>query len=226
MSERIKNFVREAFLFLLFICYLRFRSTKLFTKKQIDEQIEKYAQSIISNCRNRKISEVTFVVILRGAKPFSEELLRRIALTSNLKFEIVYIRCSSYYMDTNPTEEVDVEIYNPEILKDHRNVIILEDIIEKGQTIKALVSKLMRYDIYLNSIYFLVDKSKGKKLYLPDAIEVKKGLIYSGPLFLYGFGPDLYRGLRWLGEIWGIEEQLFYRIQEKIIRSSFVKACF
>lgn len=223
MLERIKNLVREAFLFLLFICYLRYKSKKLFCRKQINDQIEKYAQSIISDCRNRKISEVTFVVILRGAKPFSKELLKRINSISNLKFEVVYARCSSYGMGTHGTK-VDVEIFNPQLLTNKKRIIILEDIIESGETLNALVEKLLGYDISILRVLTLVDKSKGKHTIRAN-IRFDRGLEYSGPLFLYGFGPDLYRGLRWLGEIWGIKEELFEKINDEIIQSIPIKAC-
>lgn len=208
----------------LFNTYLRNHNQKIFTHTELREKILEYHNTICNQCREDGVKEIVFVVIMHGAKPFADELITEIKQTlPDLSIKIQLLRCSSYGDEAYSSKSVELEYIspiNPIILFNNKTkVIIIEDIVEKGKTIKYLVEdELSKFDIDLCGIYILIDKTKGKDLGLNSRFDfvIEKGLVYNGRLFLYGFGPDLLKYLRDLPCVWGIEEELFYLIKKQI----------
>lgn len=208
----------------LFNTYLRNHNQKIFTHTELRKKILEYHNTICNQCREDGVKEIVFVVIMHGAKPFAHELITEIQRTlPDLSIKIQLLRCSFYGDETSPSQPVELEYILPVdpliLLNNNTKVIIIEDIVEKGETIKYLVeNELSKFDIDLCGIYILIDKTKGKKLELKSQckFDIEQGLTYDGKLFLYGFGPDLLKALRELADVWGIDEELFDSIKMQI----------
>lgn len=198
-------------------------SSLVINRSQIEQQIDKYVKDFQEICQQCGSNHFAVISIMRGAKPLTVAFVKRVSeIIPDLKLSIVQVRCSSYGSETESSGKVDIEFLDPinpqDILRGKIPTIILEDIIEEGNTIKALYQELNKFNIDLHKIYFLVDKSKGKEINL--GIAVDRGIKYDGKLFLYGFGPDFDHSLRDLEEIWGISAEDFNRI------TLLLKGCF
>lgn len=107
---------------------------KYISHEIIQNQIELIAKKInIKHETERPI----FLVILKGAVLFASDLLKNINIK---KCEIEFINATSYEGGLVSTGQV--KIFNiPKNLK-NRNVIIIEDIVDSGITIKSLIEML------------------------------------------------------------------------------------
>ena len=137
-----------------------------------------------------------FLSVLNGSFMFSADLLK----VYKGVCEISFIRLSSY-KGTQTTEEVKTLIGLTEDIKD-RVVIILEDIIDSGITVKHLLEDLQQYQPSHLKVATLLLKPEAVKTDIkPDyiGIEIPRD-------FIVGYGLD-YDGLgRNLKDIFKIEE--------------------
>ena len=81
-----------------------------------------------------------FMVVLEGAKPFAAELLQHFQTP-----EVVHVRCRSYV--GTERKAVTIDDLPPDVLGriKGREVLIIEDIIDSGKTVEALVSQLQAW---------------------------------------------------------------------------------
>lgn len=139
-----------------------------------------------------------FICILNGAFMFASELLKELELTDA---EISFLKLASY-AGTCSTGEVKELIGLNEDIKG-RTVVILEDIVDSGHTIKGVIEQL---------------SEKGAKevrvatlLFKPDALKVNINLDYVGIAipndFIVGFGLDYDRRGRNLKDIYTLVEE-------------------
>jgi len=137
--------------------------------------------------------ETLFICILNGAFMFASELLKELELTDA---EISFLKLASY-VGTSSTGEVKELIGLNEVITG-RTVVILEDIVDSGHTIKGVIEQLV---------------GKGAKevkvatlLFKPDALKVDIKLDYVGleipSDFIVGFGLDYDRRGRNLKDIY------------------------
>lgn len=129
------------------------------------------------------------VCVLKGAEPFHAELIKHI----DIDMEVDFIQVSSYLGKESTgvltfKKDLEVDIEN-------RDVIIVEDIVDTGVTLKTLTSELQKRNP--NSITFvsLLDKPSRRK------VEAKADYVGRtiDDLFVIGFGLDLdqkYRNLK------------------------------
>ncbi len=137
-----------------------------------------------------------FLAVLNGAFMFSSDLLK----AYKGRCEISFIRLSSY-KGTQTTEEVKTLIGLTEDIKG-RSVIILEDIIDSGITVKHLLDDLKKYEPKNLRVASL--------LFKPEALRTDIKPEYIGIRiprdFIVGYGLD-YDGFgRNLADIYKIEE--------------------
>ena len=137
--------------------------------------------------------ETLFICILNGAFMFAAELMKEVELNDS---EISFLKLSSY-SGTGPTGEVKELIGINEVIAG-RTVVILEDIVDTGQTVSKVHDQLI---------------SKGARevriatlLFKPDALKVKINIDYAGIVipndFIVGFGLDYNRRGRNLKDIY------------------------
>lgn len=135
----------------------------------------------LSLCQQKPV----FLVTLNGAFMFAADLFREMDLLCDIKF----IQCKSYE-GTKCTGFVDISIPISEDIRG-RDVVILEDIIDTGETIKNLCRELNRIgtkSIRIVSLLFKESAYKYEGQYpishvgfrIPDDFVVGYGMDYNG----------------------------------------------
>ena len=133
------------------------------------------------------------VGILKGSVPFMAELIKHIDTHIELDFMLV----SSYHGGTSSTGTVKIK---KDIGMDieGRDVIIIEDIVDTGRTLKALINNLNERKVASVTCASLVDKPEAR---IVD-VEADYIGIVAPNAFLVGFGLDYdekYRNLPYIG---------------------------
>lgn len=120
--------------------------------------------------------------LLKGCIPFISDLSKHI----KLPVEIAYMVVSSYHGGTTPTLEVQVK-YDLEISVKNRDILIVEDIVDTGNTINTVINMLLSRGAKSVNVVTLLDKPTGRKrpfvpkytgFEIPDAFVVGYGLDY------------------------------------------------
>jgi len=140
--------------------------------------------------------EITFIAVLNGSFVFAADLFRKIQIPAKISF----IRVQSYE-GMNSTGRVDEVLGLVDDLAG-KNVVILEDIVDTGTTIKKVVSLIKTYQpksVEVCSLLFKSDAFNEK--------EIPKFIGFSIPnKFVIGYGLD-YDGMsRNLEEIYQLKE--------------------
>ncbi|EZG70503.1 putative hypoxanthine-guanine phosphoribosyltransferase [Gregarina niphandrodes] len=183
----------------------------ILTRGQIVDRIEKVASEMYEFYRDVE-QPVVLVVTLKGAITFFDELsraLRKIANTDmrGLKRSTYleeYIRCSSYTgTSRGPDLKVDVAVAQVVEYCKHKHVVIVEDLIDSGSTLKALYDRFSACDQVL-SVRTVCGFSKRTPLwngFIPDwvAFDVTDQ-------FIVGFGCDVDNHFRDLDHLSTISE--------------------
>lgn len=165
---------------------------QLITKEEIVKRIKELGEEITNDFKNE--SEPLIVIgLLKGSVVFMADLIREI----RLPLEIDFIEASSYGEGTHTTREV-------KILKDLRstisgkNVLVVEDIIDSGFTLKKILKILGSRNPKKVSLCTLLNK--------PERREVEVTVQYIGfeipNEFVVGYGLDFnekYRNLEYVG---------------------------
>lgn len=125
----------------------------LIDEDTLKERINQIAENINNDFRGKKI---TLICILKGSLYFYADLSRKIDLETELEF----IRVSSYEGE-NSTGQVDflLELDNP--ITD-KNVIVVEDIIDTGNTLSYLLEYLKKQNPKSLKLCTLLDKKEEK----------------------------------------------------------------
>ncbi len=135
------------------------------------------------------------ICILRGAAPFACELAKRITVPVTMD----YMTTSSYGSETVTTGEVCIKS-DVEIPVDGRNVLIVEDIIDSGNTLHFLQGVFKDRNAKSVRLCTMLDK--------PERREVDVDVDYVGftipDEFVVGYGLDYdqkYRNLPYIGVV-------------------------
>ena len=164
----------------------------LLTETQIRERIRELGNQISKDYADQ---ELVLVCVLRGATLFFADLAREISVP--LRFE--FLQVSSYNDSTQPSKDIDF-IRTGSAYIEHRNVLIVEDIIDTGQTISFLLEQLKPLNPRSLKICTLLNKLSRRQV--PVHID------YAGfevpNVFLVGYGLDyaqMYRNLPYIAVI-------------------------
>lgn len=149
------------------------------TKDKISARIREIAAEVQKDCPAGTVPLI--VCVLNGAFPFAADLFRSLDIDA----EITFIRLKSY-QGTGSTGNVKEIVGLNEDIKG-RHVIVVEDIIDTGNTIAKLVGDLKAMEPAQLKIATL--------LFKPEALKTKVEPDYVGfsipPKFIIGFGLDL-----------------------------------
>lgn len=166
-----------------------FPKSVLISESQIRERIQELGKRISKDYENQ---ELVLVCVLRGATLFFADLAREISLP--LRFE--FLQTSSYHNSTESSKKIQFIRTGSDYVK-HRHVLIVEDIIDTGRTLKFLMEHLGSLNPKSIKICTLLDK--------PSRREVSVPVDYSGfeipNVFVVGYGLDhgqLYRNLPYI----------------------------
>lgn len=162
----------------------------LLSEEKIREKVNELAK-IIEN--DYKGQDILLVGILKGASVFVADLMRAIKLDANIDFMSV----SSYGSGTTSSGTVKI-LKDLDVDIDGKNVLIVEDIIDSGATLRNLYDTLMTRNPKSLKLCTLLDKPSRRKVqinvdYVGFVIEDK---------FIVGYGIDYnekYRNLPYIG---------------------------
>ena len=165
---------------------------QLITKEELEKKVKELGEKITEDFKNEN-EPLIVVGLLKGSMVFMADLIRQI----KLPLEIDFLEASSYGEGTQTSREV-------KILKDLRstisgkNVLVVEDIIDSGFTLKKVLQLLGSRNPKKVSLCTLLDK--------PERREVEVDVQYIGfeipNEFVVGYGLDFnenYRNLEYVG---------------------------
>jgi len=153
----------------------------LFTKEEIHEKVQELAQKIETDYEH--VDQLVLIGVLKGANIFLGDLMREIKRPLKIDFMAV----SSYGHSTESSgvvrilKDLDMEI-------EDKHVIIIEDIVDTGLTLKYLTDNLKRRNAASLKICSLLDKPSRRKCDLtvdyvgyeiPDRFIVGYGIDYA-----------------------------------------------
>lgn len=164
------------------------------TKEQIQARIAEIASEIERDCAGKT---PLFLCVLNGAFPFAADLFRAVDIDA----EISFIRLKSYE-GTGTTGNVKEVIGLTENIEG-RTVIVVEDIVDTGNTMAKLVQDLKAKNP--------AEVKVASLLYKPESLQRDVRLDYVGfeipTKFIIGFGLDLDGMARNLPDIYVLKEQ-------------------
>ncbi len=151
---------------------------KIFIK---ENEIQKIVESISTNINKLQVKNPLFIAVLNGSFLFASDIMRKITLPDA---EISFIKLSSY-SGTKSTGNVNELIGLNKQIK-NRNVIILEDIVDTGNTLEKIIKILKEKKVASYKIATL--------LFKPDAYTKNINIDYIGKSikndFVVGYGLD------------------------------------
>jgi hypoxanthine phosphoribosyltransferase len=163
----------------------------IITKEEIDEAIKKAGKEISDSYDGRPI---LLVSILKGAFVFMADLCRAI----DVPCEIAFMCAKSYYSGTVSTGKVQITMDLEQDISNY-HVIIVEDIIDTGRTLKEIVEILKGREPLSLKVITLLDKPSRR---LVD-FKADVSLFTIPDYFVIGYGLDCaenYRNLPYIAE--------------------------
>ena len=166
--------------------------SELISQKAVETRIAEIAEQINKEYEGR---DVHLICILKGSLFFTCELAKRLTVPVTIDF----IQVSSYGSGTVSSGNIKIKKELDESIEG-RDVIVIEDIIDSGNTLSRLVPYLQKMGPASLKICTLLDK--------PDRREVDVNVDYNGfdipDKFVVGYGLDYdqkYRNLPYIGVI-------------------------
>ena len=177
-------------------------SKVLYSEKDINSRIKQLGQEITNFYKDSK-KDLICISILKGSSIFCSDLIREIKLPF---VEVDYLAISSY--DNNKQNKEDVQEQKSENVKvimdtridiENKNVLIIDDIIDSGLTMKYLYELIKsKNPLSIKICSLLVKNIKEKK---PLEIDYY-GFSLNRDSFVVGYGLDYqekYRNLPFIG---------------------------
>jgi hypoxanthine phosphoribosyltransferase len=163
-------------------------------KEQIAERVKEMAQQIMADCGD---CNPLFICVLNGAFAFASDLFRAFEYDA----EIAFIRLKSYE-GTGTTGTVK-QIHGLTEDITNRTVVVIEDIVDTGFTMKRLIEDLKAKNPTQIKIASL--------LYKPESLQCDVKVDYVGfsipSKFIIGYGLDLDEQERNLPDIYVLKEE-------------------
>ncbi len=149
----------------------------LIEQKEIEIAVKKIAERINQDYKGKK---PIFLIVLKGAILFAADLIRYI----DVHCEIEFISAKSYGPNLISSGEVQLGAIANKL--NDRDVIIVEDIVDTGWTLKTLYGKILEQNPKSITTCAILSK--------PDTRQINVELKYAGieipPYFVIGYGLD------------------------------------
>lgn len=162
----------------------------LYSREMLDTRMDELAAELTRDFKDQRPVVVT---VLTGAVLFAVDMMERL----DFKLSLDFINVSSYYGGTHSTGTVKlVQDLNTDITG--RPVIVMEDIVDTGRTLKYLIQVLKDRGAKSVAVCSLLDKPEGRKV----AVEADYVGFTVPNEFLVGYGLDyegFYRNLPYVG---------------------------
>ena len=172
---------------------MKLSTSFLYSRKQIAQRISELANEIDCDLRGK---EVVVLVALKGAIPMAIDLIR--AMKTSVTLEL--IRAKSYEGSESTGNVTFTHL--PECTLRDKTVLIIEDIIDTGQTCSA-IREILQNDFQANDIRIvtLLDKPSRRKV----VCEVNWVGFSIDDVFVVGYGMDFDEAYRDLSDIHTME---------------------
>ena len=157
-------------------------------------EIDKVAKRINEDMKDKK---PIFLAVLNGSFMFASDLMKRVTIPC----EISFVKLASYQGTTSSGKVKEVIGINEDL--SGRTVIIVEDIIESGLTIKQMKESLGTRnpaEVHICSLFVKPDR-----LQIP--VDIDYGVINIGNKFILGYGLDYDQQGRNLRDLYVISEE-------------------
>ncbi len=164
------------------------------TQVEIEQRIQHLAEQI-----NRDYAQKNplLIVVLKGAFRFAAGLIKHL----DIPLQFTFIRLKSY-QGTRTTGEIEELYWEPEALQ-ARHIILLEDIVDTGQTLRYLWQKIQAHQPHSIALATLLCK--------PNAFSLPFPIDYTGfeisEQFVIGYGLDYQEEGRELNAIYQLEPE-------------------
>lgn len=169
----------------------------LLSKGEITSRITRMAEEISESTRDRPESELYAACVLKGALRFFGTITPKLSPSGDYSEGV--IQASRYTEGTTTETNAEVSLPPAEAIKD-KDVLIVEDIIDEGYTLKTILEEIQNLEPRSVSIAVLFDKRDRRKV----DIEVDYTGFIVPDEFLVGFGLDFnerYRNLDHLASL-------------------------
>jgi hypoxanthine phosphoribosyltransferase len=165
---------------------VRDKQFELFIEQEIiEEEIKRVAGQINSDLKGK---DPLFLAVLNGAFMFTGELMKEVTIPS----EITFVRLASYQGTSTTNRVKEVLGLNESI--EGRCVVIVEDIVDSGNTMVALKKELEKYNPREVKVATLLFKPEAlrQKLHIDYvALEIPNDFIVGYGLDYDGYGRNL-----------------------------------
>jgi hypoxanthine phosphoribosyltransferase len=174
--------------------YREFLGEVLISEASLQNRIAELGQMISNDYAGK--GELVLVCILRGGVLFLTDLMRKISIPHAIEFMAV----SSYGVGGRESSgqvrislDLNVDIFN-------KNVLLVEDIIDSGHTIAAVIELLETRKPLSIGVCTLLDKAERREVEIP----IKYRGFSIPNKFVFGYGLDIddyYRNLPFIGVV-------------------------
>ncbi len=169
----------------------------LISKQDIAKRISELAKQLDSDYEGKN---PLFIGILKGSVIFTADLLRALSIPCQMEFMAV----SSYGNNTKSSGEVKL-IKDLNVPIENRHVVIVEDIVDSGNTLSYLKRLLMQRKPASVKIITLLDKPSRRKVEL-----VPEYCGFSIPdEFVVGYGLDYNEDYRAFDEVYILKRDVY-----------------
>lgn len=178
------------------------RYERLATTAEVERQVTRIASEIL---KDKPGTSPLFVALLRGAAPFTSKLMFEITRQSpDYHPETDYMMVSTYGAERHASEPHIVTDLAPSTVVNGRDVVIIDDVLDKGITADFVTKHLRARGAADVRLTVLCDKRTARER---DVTADYVGFEFEDN-WLVGMGMDdaeaASEGYRWLGEIWEI----------------------
>jgi hypoxanthine phosphoribosyltransferase len=169
----------------------------LLTKAEIADRVYQLGMAIRDDCRHQQL---TLVPVLTGAVIFLADLCRRL---EDVNVQIEPVKAGSYTGTESGQLHLDLGLVDPAQIRG-RHVLIVEDIVDTGQTMHSLHRELAMYEpLRLEAVSLLVKKGKQR----PDCpVHLAHCGFEIEDSYVVGYGLDYEGAYRHLSYITILEE--------------------
>lgn len=167
----------------------------LYSKEEIERTVRRLARQIESEFEGE---EIIFVCLLKGAFVFASDLVRHVQNPSVIDF----MRVASYGCGMESAGTVTIK-KDLEVSVEGKNVVIVEDIIDSGLTLKCIKELLSQRNPKTLRICALLDKRARREVEIEGdyvGFDIEDG-------FVVGYGIDFAEYYRNLPDICVVENE-------------------
>lgn len=171
----------------------------LFSESDLDGIVAKVAREITEHYAEKVLvnkDKLVILGVLNGSFQFVSDLVKKI----DLPLQVEFMFASSYGKSTKTSGEVNISVgKNPEVLDDpNAHIIVVEDIVDSGNTLAKLMSELSRRGSKSVALCALFDKPERR------TVEVQVDFVGASvpDEFIVGYGLDYdekYRNMPFVG---------------------------